>query len=136
MLTPPVLKILQMKNPLSILIIEQEQNSCKEIQDFLKGEGFFVRLLQSIEEAHPILQNNSTDILIIEICLPDSESLDLVKNYKSSFPGLEVIVISGYGDMDSVIQAMRLRVLDFLLKPLCLTDLRAAIERSQRIQVM
>jgi len=100
------------------------------MQEFLTGEGFLVLPAHSADEGQLLLKNNPIDILILDICLPDANGLEFIKDNKSRFPELVVIVISGYGDMDSVIQAMHLGVLDFLAKPLRQTELKAAIERS------
>jgi len=119
---------------LTILIIDAEKNSCDEMQEFLQCEGFNVFPARSAAEGNHLLQNLPIDILILDICLPDANGLELCKEYKSSYPKLDVIVISGYGDMDSVIQAMRLGALDFLRKPIRQKDIRSAIERSKKIQ--
>jgi DNA-binding NtrC family response regulator len=121
-----------MKNQLSILIIDAQINSCKEMQEFLTVEGFLVLPAQSANEGQHLLTQHPIDILILDICLPDANGLEFIKDNKSRFPELEVIVISGYGDMDSAIQAMHLGVLDFLAKPLRQSELMAAIERSKK----
>ncbi len=124
-----------MLKKITILIIDAERNSCEEMLEFLQKEGFIVLSALSAAEGTLILQKTPIDILILDICLPDANGLDLVKEYKSGYPKLDVIIISGFGNMDSVIQAMRLGTLDFLRKPLRQIDLRAAIERSQKIQL-
>jgi two-component system, NtrC family, response regulator len=121
-----------MKNQLSILIIDAEINSCKEMQEFLIREGFLVLPATSADEGQLLLTNNPVDILILEICLPGANGLEFIKISKSRFPELDVIVISGQGDMNSVIEAMHLGVLDFLAKPLRQDELMAAIERSKK----
>ena len=119
---------------ITILIIDPERNSCEEMHEFLQKEGFSVLSAFSAAEGKRILEKMPIDILILDICLPDAIGLDLVKEYKSIYQKMDVIIISGFGDMDSAIQAMRLGTLDFLRKPLRQNDLRAAIERSQKIQ--
>jgi len=114
--------------------MDAEKNSCEEIQEFLQKEGFIVVPANSAAEGKLILQRMPIDILILDICLPDANGIDLLKEYKSWYPKLDVIIISGYGNMDAVIQAMRLGALDFLRKPLRQMDLWSAIERSQKVQ--
>ena len=116
---------------ITILIMDAEKNSCEEMQEFLQREGFIVVPANSAEEGKLVLQRMQVDILILDLWLPDANGLELLKEYKSFYPKLEVIIISGYGDMDAVIQAMRLNALDFLKKPLRQMDLLAAIQRSQ-----
>jgi DNA-binding NtrC family response regulator len=123
-----------MLKKITILILDAEKNSCVEMQEFLHREGFIVHAAHSADEGLIELKNQPIDILIIDIRLPDANGLDLIKEYRASYPKLEVIVISGHGDMDSVIQAMHLGVLDFLRRPLRLMDLLSAINRSLKFQ--
>jgi DNA-binding NtrC family response regulator len=58
--------------------------------------------------------------------------LDILKEVKVKYPNLEVIIVSGHGDMDTVVQAMRLGALDYLRKPFRHTDIQIAIERTQK----
>ena len=115
--------------------MDAEKNSCEEMQEFIQREGFIVLTAHSAAEGHQLLQEKPIDILILDIRLPDANGLEVLKENKSRYPKLEVIVISGHGDMDSVIQAMHLGALDFLRKPLRLMDLRSAIERSQKFRL-
>lgn len=121
-----------MEEPLKIkiLLMDGEKNSCEEMQEFLQKQGFIVYPAYSAKEGKLILEQMQIHLLILDTQLPDADGLELLKEYKTSYPALEVILISGQGDMNSVIQAMRLRALDFLRKPLRQTDLQSAIERS------
>ncbi len=124
-----------MLKKIKILLMDADKNSCEEMQEFLQREGFIVLTAHSATEGKLLLQENPIDILILDIRLPDANGLEVLKENKSRYPKLDVIVISGHGDMDSVIQAMHLGALDFLRKPLRLMDLRLAIKRSQKIQI-
>jgi DNA-binding NtrC family response regulator len=124
-----------MLKKLKILLMDSEKNSCDEMQEFIQREGFIVLTAHSAAEGQLVLQRMPIDILILDIRLPDANGLEVLKESKSRYPKLEVIVISGHGDMDSVIQAMHLGALDFLRKPLRLMDLQSAIERSQKSQI-
>jgi len=115
--------------------MDSEKNSCDEMQEFIQREGFIVLTAHSAAEGQLVLQRMPIDILILDIRLPDANGLEVLKESKSRYPKLEVIVISGHGDMDSVIQALHLGALDFLRKPLRLMDLQSAIERSQKSQI-
>ncbi|HZX62368.1 MAG TPA: response regulator [Bacteroidales bacterium] len=124
-----------MLKKLKILLMDSEKNSCDEMQEFIQREGFIVLTAHSAAEGQLVLQRMPIDILILDIRLPDANGLEVLKESKSRYPKLEVIVISGHGDMDSVIQALHLGALDFLRKPLRLMDLQSAIERSQKSQI-
>jgi DNA-binding NtrC family response regulator len=117
-----------------ILLMDAEKNSCEEMQEFLQKEGFTVFSAHSGKEGQRVLDHRNIDILFLDTCLPDADGLELLKDYKVRYPQLEVILISGHGDMNYVIQAMRLKALDFLRKPMRQMELMSAIERSEIIK--
>jgi DNA-binding NtrC family response regulator len=100
-----------MKKKLTILIIDAEKNSCEEMQEFLLGEGFNILCAKNATEGRLRLETRRIDTLILDIYLPDANGLDLVKEFKFKYPKMEV---------------------DFLKKPLRQSDLKIALERSQK----
>jgi DNA-binding NtrC family response regulator len=68
--------------------------------------------------------------------MPGVNGLDLLKDIKVNYPDIEVIVVSGHGDMDTVISAMRLGAIDYLRKPFRQMDIRIAIERTQKFLLL
>lgn len=116
--------------------MDGEKNSCEEMQEFLHNEGFIVFPAHSAAEGQLVLEKKPIDILILDISLPDANGFELLHEYRSMYPKMDVIVISGYGDVTSVIQAMHLGVLDFLRKPLRQMEILEAIERSQKIRLI
>jgi DNA-binding NtrC family response regulator len=123
-----------MLKKITFLIIDAENNSCEEMHEFLQREGFTVLTSPTAAEGWQLLMHSNIDILILDIGLPDADGLQFFRECKSNFPKLEGIIISGQGDLDSVIQAMHLGALDFLRKPLRQKDLLAAIERSMKLR--
>jgi len=84
------------------------------------------------EEGRKILSNHEIDLLILDVRLPGVNGLDILKEVKLQYPGIEVIIISAHGDMDTVIKAMRFGAFDYLRKPFRYIDIQIAIERTQK----
>jgi len=82
--------------------------------------------------AFDILKKNKIDIVVLDLRLPEMNGLDVLKEIKKLHPGIEVIIITGHGDMDSVIKAMRLGAIDFFTKPFRLIEVQNAIERTKK----
>jgi len=83
-----------------------------------------------------LLKSKPIDVLILDVRLPGIDGLDLLKEIKADYPDLEVIVVSGHGDMDTVIKAMRLGAFDYLKKPFRHMDIRIAIERTKKFLML
>lgn len=120
-----------MKN-LNILILDDEERVRNEIEEFLIERKFSVYKAKAPSLALNTLENNEIDIIILDIKLPEMDGLQFLAKIKAEYPKIEVIMISGHGDMNSVIEAMRLGAADYFPKPFRLIDINNAIERTKR----
>lgn len=121
-----------MDEKLNILILDDEQRVQDEIEEFLLGRSFHVLKATVPSEAFKLLENNAVDIMILDIQLPEMDGLQVLAKVKEKYPEIEVIMVSGHGDMNAVIDAMRLGAADFFPKPFRLMDIDNAIGRTQR----
>ncbi|MBU2651973.1 MAG: sigma-54 dependent transcriptional regulator [Bacteroidetes bacterium] len=117
---------------LSILILDDEERVRNEIEEFLLERSYNVLKAEVPSEAYRILNEKEIDILILDIKLPEMDGLQFLGKIKQQFNDLEVIMISGHGDMNTVIEAMRLGAADYFPKPFRLVDINNAIERTRR----
>jgi DNA-binding NtrC family response regulator len=115
-----------------ILVVDDEQRVRDEIAEFLIENKYHVFKAGLPSEAFNILKGNNIDIVILDIKLPEMDGLSVLKTIKETYPDLEVIMISGHGDMTSVIEAMRNGAADFFPKPFRLMDIKVAIQRTTR----
>ncbi len=121
-----------MNKKLSILIVDDEQRLVDEIGEFLKNKKFRVFSANNPLKALELVKENVPDIAILDIRLPGMSGLELLQEIKKLQPLTEVIMISGHGDMDTVIDAMRKGAVDYFAKPFRLADIYKAIVRTQR----
>ncbi len=121
-----------MNKKLSILIVDDEQRLVDEIGEFLKNKKFRVFSANNPLKALELVKENIPDIAILDIRLPGMSGLELLQEIKKLQPLTEVIMISGHGDMDTVIDAMRKGAVDYFAKPFRLADIYKAIVRTQR----
>ncbi len=117
---------------LKILILDDEKVFREEIREFLENDDFTVLVAGRPSEAFAILQVEEVDILILDLRLPEMDGFGVLEKVKELYPHIEVIMITGHGDMDAVIQAMRLGAVEFFPKPFRLLDMKAAIKRTRR----
>jgi DNA-binding NtrC family response regulator len=117
---------------LSILILDDEKVFRDEIREFLENESFTVNAADKPSEAFKILEKLHVDVLILDLRLPEMDGFAVLEKVKQLYPHIEVIMITGHGDMDAVIQAMRMGAVEFFPKPFRLLDMKAAIKRTRR----
>jgi len=121
-----------MDDKLNILILDDEKRVRDEIEEFLLGRSFNVLKASVPSEAFKLLTETTVDIVILDIQLPEMDGLQVLAKIKEEQPEIEVIMISGHGDMKSVIEAMRLGAADFFPKPFRLLDIDQSISRTTR----
>ena len=123
-------------NQLNVLILDDEKRLTEELTEFLVESGFQAYEANTGREGLLILKKQSIDLLILDIRLSGENGLDILKEVKVKYPNLEVIMISAHGDMDTVIEAMRLGAIDYLRKPFRHIDIRVSIERTQKFLML
>ncbi|MBN2174935.1 MAG: sigma-54-dependent Fis family transcriptional regulator [Bacteroidales bacterium] len=115
-----------------ILVVDDEQRVRDEIAEFLEENKYTVYKAGLPSEAFDILSKHDVDIVILDIKLPEMDGLTALNKIKENHSDVEVIMISGHGDMNSVIDAMRKGAADFFPKPFRLMDINLAIQRTTR----
>ena len=117
---------------LNILVLDDERVFRDEIKEFLETDNFIVHLAAKPSAAFDILKQTDVDIIILDLKLPEMDGITVLQKVKELYPDIEVIMITGHGDMDAVIQAMRYGAVEFFPKPFRLIDMKAAIQRTKR----
>jgi DNA-binding NtrC family response regulator len=117
---------------INILILDDERRVRDEIGEFLIKSNFQIFKAEKPSQAFEILEKETIDIAIVDIKLPEMDGLTFLKKIKESNPGIEIIMISGHGDMGSVIEALRYGASDYFQKPFRLVDMSQAIFRTKR----
>lgn len=121
-----------MKEKIKILVVDDEQRVREEIAEFLLENKYEVFKASAPSDAFLILKEKEIHIVILDIKLPEMDGLTALQVIKDNYPDVEVIMISGHGDMNSVIEAMRNGAADFFPKPFRLMDIHMAIQRTTR----
>jgi DNA-binding NtrC family response regulator len=119
-------------NKQSILILDDEIGFRDEIGDFLTSEGYNVLLAGLPSEALKLLKKNKVDIGLFDIRLPEMDGIALLSEVKKKHPYLEIIIMTGFGDMPTVIKAMRSGASDFLNKPFKLHEITETLNRISK----
>ncbi len=117
---------------MTVLILDDEVNFTEELQEYLEIKDFKAFTANAPARGFKILQAHEIDLLILDVRLPGMSGIEILKEVKQTYPDMEVIIVSGHGDMDTVISAMRNGAIDYLRKPFRHLDIQIAIERTQK----
>jgi len=118
----------------SVLVVEDEPRLRDLLADVIPDmdPGFTVTLARSAEDATRIMQSDPHDILLLDLHLPGKSGMDLLEQTRRDWPRAQVIIMTGYGDLDTARRAIRLDVVDFLGKPCRLAELEVALTRARQ----
>ncbi len=118
--------------PLSILVVDDEENIRYLLQDILEDEGYYVKTADSITTAKDRLNEEDFDIVFLDVWLPDGEGIDLIPYIKKLNPVTKIIMISGHANIPIAVKAIKEGAFDFLEKPISTETIFAVIEKAQK----
>lgn len=101
----------------NILIVDDEPIARQSLTDILKLEGYSVMSLPNGQAAVEHVRTHPVDLMIVDMRMPGMSGLEVVQVVNQVSPETEVILLTAYGSTDTAIQALRLRIHDYLLKP-------------------
>ena len=114
----------------NILVVDDSEAICRALRDLLTMSGYTVRTAPSGERALQILETASMDLVITDLKMSGISGIQLLKKIKERTPALPVVILTGFGDMDSVVEAMRSGVADYLKKPFSVNEVLQVTERE------
>ncbi len=117
-----------------ILLVDDDQIILDSLGEFLTLEGYDVVSRESIAEAIKALESDPFNLVISDVTMPASSGLELLKYVKKHFPDLVVILMTGYGTIESAVEAIKQGAYDYLTKPIIDDDVRMCVERALRQQ--
>ena len=115
-----------------VLIVEDEARVRIMLEQALKTMGYTTTLAGSGEAAVRSLAERAFDIVMLDLNLPGMNGMDLLERARRQHPDLAVIILTGFGDLDSARRAIHLDVVDFLTKPCTLGSLEMALDRASK----
>jgi len=121
--------------PASILVIDDEAAIRESLEVLLTLEGYSVRMANDGEQGLRILELENFDLVLLDLALPGQSGFELLPQIKERQPELPVIMITAYGTVDNVVEAVRAGAENFVQKPWdnekLLADIRSAVARHQ-----
>ncbi len=119
-----------------VLFVDDEEELVGAVVERLELRNIDAAGATSGEQALALLEKNSFDVVVLDVRMPGLGGLDVIKRIKSSYPNLEVVLLSGHGSSEDVNEGLRLGAVDYLQKPVDLDVLiqilREAASRGAR----
>jgi len=113
---------------MNVLIVEDEKSLIKEVQDFLKKEGYMCEVAHNGKEASEKIFVNPYDFVLLDLGLPDCDGLQLLKEAKEAGQEAAIIILTARGSTDDKVKGLDLGADDYLAKPFSLLELSSRMQ--------
>jgi DNA-binding NtrC family response regulator len=113
----------------TILVVDDEHGVRQSFNMVLKDE-YNLLLAGTGQEAIDIFTKNSIDMILLDICLPDSDGLELLEKFKEADPKTEIIMVTAVNEVQTAVKAIKLGAYEYIIKPFIVDDILTVIGRA------
>ncbi|GFO56271.1 sigma-54-dependent Fis family transcriptional regulator [Geomonas sp. Red276] len=119
-----------------ILIIDDEPFICENVQRILSDEGFQVLSASSSAAARSLVASEEIDLALLDLNLGTEDGIDVLKALKELDPELLVIIITGYGSVETAVESLKLGAFHYMKKPFKADALRLIVKLALKTQTL
>ena len=113
-----------------ILVIDDDKAMRDACYQILSRQGYLVELAASARHGITLLERISFDVILLDLVMPDMDGLETLKKIRTLDPEVEIIIITGYGTIQSAVESIKAGAFHFLSKPFVPDDLRNLVNRA------
>ncbi len=114
-----------------ILVVDDETDIRGLLKEILAEEGYSVDVAADAEQARAAIARQTPDLVLLDIWMPGVDGITLLREWsQSASDGLQVVMMSGHGTIETAVEATRLGAFDFVEKPLSIAKLLRTVERA------
>ncbi len=116
-----------MKQSTFILLVEDNEDFRLILQEALESAGFHVTSAANATRAREAMSLGKFDLTVLDVRLPDGNGIDLMREFRQIDPDMGIIIMTGYAEVDTAVDAVRLGANDFLKKPFDIDEMLVRI---------
>ncbi len=113
-----------------ILVIDDDRDMCLLLKHFLTRKGYEVTEMYNGKKALEYLDGAQPDLVMSDLRLEDMDGIDLLKKIKEKYPSVPVIIMTGYSDVKTSVNAIKLGAFDYVTKPLLPDEILLTIQHA------
>jgi signal transduction histidine kinase/DNA-binding response OmpR family regulator len=113
-----------------ILVVDDERNVLVTVVAILQQEGYDVDAAPDGQTAIDLIRSRTYDLVMTDLKMPGIDGLAVLEEVRKTSPATVTLMMTGYGSVDTALEALQLGAYEYLLKPTEVADLKAAVRRS------
>lgn len=115
---------------INILVVDDEPSICRLAEKELASPGRVVTTAGTAAQAMKLAAKQDFDVIVLDVRLPDGHGLTLLEHFRESLPDVEVIMITGYSEVGTAVEAMKMGAYDYITKPFSLEKITLVVEKA------
>jgi two-component system response regulator HydG len=115
---------------LKLLIIDDEPNHAEAVAESLQRVGYDCIIATSGKAGARLIEDHEPDVILTDLKMDGVDGLGILRKAKQDMPETEVVVITGHGDVQTAVEAMKAGAANYLQKPVNLAELRAMVDKA------
>ena len=123
---------------LAHMLVVDDENGPRQALRMLLKEDYTVHMASGVQAALEVLKQEKIDLIITDIRMPNQTGLDLLREVKRGYPDIQVIMLTGYGQLDTAVEAIHQGAFAYIEKPFdsekMLEKIRAGLDKRRRRQ--
>lgn len=119
-----------------ILLIEDDISFCKMLENFLIKKSFLVTTAFTAEEAKTKIKSQNFDLIITDLRLPNYDGIQLMSEFKTAYPTIPVILMTGYADVTTAVKALKNGATDYISKPFNPEEVLLVISNALQLPIV
>jgi len=114
----------------NVLVVDDEKSIRNTLKEILEYEKHSVTLAENGVQGLELLEKTLFDVLLLDIKMPEMDGIEVLEQVAKKHPDVQVVMISGHGNVDTAVKAVKMGAYDFIEKPLDLNRLLVTIKNA------
>ncbi len=119
-----------------VLVVDDDRIIVESLREFLRMERYDVETAAAFPQAVQILERGGIDLILCDVNMPGGNGFELLHCVRKRFPDTVVVMMTGYGTIESAVEAIKMGAYDYLTKPIIDDELKVCIERAVAQQAL
>jgi len=120
----------------SMMIVDDDRIILDSLGEFLRLEGYEVETAASFADALKVMERSCIDLIICDVNMPGGNGFELLHVARRRSPEIAVIMVTGYGTIESAVEAIQMGAYDYLTKPIIDDELKLCVQRALAQQAL
>jgi two-component system response regulator RegA len=114
-----------------LLLVDDDENHCWALARAFERRGYTVKAAHSVPAACSVLEDWQPEFAVVDLRMPGPSGLSLIPKLKAAFPGVRVVVLTGYASVVTAVEAIKLGATQYLVKPVDARTVEAAFHNDE-----